>query len=71
MGADSILVFVNGKAKHLYLGLRVRHAIGPRSSKAVEQHRAVVRDVHGSTIDIDGAVHDGERLFVVQVDPKA
>ncbi len=67
---EKITVFVDEKPKQLFLGLRVRHAIGPRKAKAVEQRRMVVRDADGNIIDVDGALHDGQRLYLVKTGPE-
>lgn len=66
---EHILVYVNDKPKRLFLGLKVKHAIGPRQVRLVREHRAVVRNEDDNTVDIDGALYDGERLYLVRVDP--
>ena len=59
-----IIVYVNDEPRRFFLGLRVRHAIGLRDSWRVERREAIVRDVHGNQVDLDGALYDGERLYV-------
>lgn len=63
--SEKVKVWVDGKEDTFFLGLRVRHAIGYRAVKAVEQGRALVQDADGNGVDLDGALYDGERLFVV------
>ncbi len=64
-----LVVYVNDKPKPLHLGLRVRHAIGPRRTRSVLGHRSIVQDSEGNTIDVDGALYDGERLYIVKTTP--
>lgn len=63
--SEKVKVWVDGKEDTFFLGLRVRHAIGYQAVKAVEQGRARVQDADGNGVDLDGALYDGERLFVV------
>jgi hypothetical protein len=60
-----ITVHVNGEPRLLFLGLRVRHALGFERARRVEQGTAVVVDSAGNRVDLDGALYDGERLFVL------
>jgi hypothetical protein len=64
-----ITVYLNDKPKTLYFGMRVKDAIGARRAKAVREHRAIIRDAEGNSIDFDGALYDGERLYLVSMDP--
>lgn len=66
---QQLTVYVDDKPKRLFHGLKVKHAIGARKTKAVREHRAVVRDVDGNQVDIDGALYDGERLYLTLMDP--
>lgn len=59
-----VIVYVNGERRRLFLGLRVRHAIGYRKARQVERGQAVVKDDEGNVVDLDGALHEGERLIV-------
>ena len=59
-----ITVYVEDQPRPIHLGLRVRHAIGHQLAKQVERGEAVVRDDRGYRIDLDGALYDGERLYV-------
>ncbi len=70
-GTEQITVYVNGKPKRVFLGMRVKNALSARRVKAVRECRAVIRDADGNRVDIDGALYDGERLFVSPIDPKA
>ena len=64
MSAQRLTVYVNGQPRRLFLGLRVRHAIGHQQSKLVERDQAVVEDGDGNRVDLDGALYDGEHLHV-------
>jgi hypothetical protein len=64
MSDERITVYVNEKPRSFFLGLRVRHAIGYEQGKLVERHQAFVEDGDGNQVDLDGALYDGERLYV-------
>jgi hypothetical protein len=59
-----ITVYVNDEPRRLFLGLRVRHALGYRQAWRVERREALVTDADGNRVDLDGALYDGERLYV-------
>jgi hypothetical protein len=59
-----VSVTVNGRAASFFLGLTVRHAIGARSARAVREGRADVRDHDGNLVGLEGALYDGQALFV-------
>jgi len=59
-----ITVYVNDEPRRFFLGLRVRHAIGHREAWRVECHQATVRDAHDNQVDLDGALYEGERLYI-------
>ncbi len=69
MKKEKITVYVNDQPKKMFLGLNVKHAIGTRSTQAVRSHNAIVRDTDGNTVDVDGALYDGERLYLLPMDP--
>jgi hypothetical protein len=71
MKRETITIYVNDKSKELFFGLRVKNAIGARWTQRVKMHRAIVRDADGNSIDVDGALYDGERLYLAAIDPKA
>ena len=64
MSAQRVRVYVNGEPRRFFLGLRVRHAIGHQQAKLVEKAQAVVEDGDGNRVDLDGALYDGEHLYV-------
>jgi len=66
---ERVTVYVNDKSKTLFFGMRVKNAIGTRRARAVREHRAIVRDADGNSIDVDGALYDGERLYIAPIDP--
>jgi hypothetical protein len=68
---EKITVYVNGKPKTMFFGMRVKNAIGARRVRAAREHRAVIRDAEGNRVDPDGALYDGERLSISPMDPKA
>lgn len=67
--SGQITVFVNDKPKRIFFGMRVKNAIGTRRAKAAREHRASIRDADGNSIDVDGALYDGERLYISPMDP--
>lgn len=71
MKSEKITVYVNDKPKRIFFGLRVKSAIGTRRAQAVREHRASICDADGNRIDIDGALYDGERLYISPVAPTA
>ena len=71
MKREKITIYVNGRAKTVFFGMRVKDAISARRGRAVREHRAVIRDAEGNRIDIDGALYDGERLSISPQDPAA
>lgn len=52
------------------MGMKVKHALGPRLAREVREGRAVVRDQFGQ-VDLDGALYDGQRLLVEPVDSQS
>lgn len=70
MKTEKITVYVNDKPNKLFFGLRVKHAIGARWTQRVKTHHATVRDADGNSIDVDGALYDGERLYLAPMNPK-
>ena len=70
MKSEKITVYVNDKPKELFFGLRVKNAIGTRWTQRVKTHHALVRDADGNSIDVDGALYDGERLYLAPMDPQ-
>jgi hypothetical protein len=64
VSAQRVTVYVDGEPRRLFLGLRVRHAIGHQKAKLVEQDQALVEDGEGNRVDLDGALYDGEHLHV-------
>lgn len=67
---QKITVYVNDKPKQTFLGMRVRNVLGARVVQRVQAHRAIVRDGEGNVVDIDGALYDGERLYIAPMDPQ-
>jgi hypothetical protein len=59
-----LTIYVNDEPRRFYLGLRVRHAVGYRAAWRVERREAIIIDGDGNQIDLDGALYDGERLYV-------
>jgi hypothetical protein len=66
---QKITVYVNDEPGRFFLGLRVRHAIGYQDAWRVARHEAVVQDVDGNLLDLEGALYDGERLYVQPIAP--
>jgi hypothetical protein len=59
-----ITVYVNDEPRRFFLGLRVRHAVGPQHAWRVERSEAYVHDGDGNRLDLDGALYEGERLYI-------
>jgi hypothetical protein len=63
-GTPRITVYLDDEPRRLFLGLRVRHAVGYQNAWRVARGEAMVRDGDGNLVDLDGALYDGERLYV-------
>jgi hypothetical protein len=63
-----LTVYVNDEPRRFFVGLRVRHAVGYQSAWRVERREAIIMDKDGNQVDLDGALYDGERLYVEQLD---
>lgn len=61
---QKITVYVNDEPGRFFLGLRVRHAIGYQDAWRVARGEAIVQDAEGNQLDLEGALYDGERLYV-------
>ena len=61
-----LTVYVEGEPRQLFLGLRVRHAIGYRRARLVERGEAIVLDGDGHVVDLEGALYNGEQLYLWQ-----
>ena len=59
-----LTVYVNDEPRRFFVGLRVRHAVGYTAAWRVERREAIITDRDGNQIDLDGALYDGERLYV-------
>jgi hypothetical protein len=68
-GTRRIVVYVDNEPRRFFLGLRVRHAIGYQAAWRVERGEAIVQDSGGNRVDLDGALYDGERLYVKEDTP--
>jgi hypothetical protein len=64
MTTQRVTVYVENQPRRFFLGLRVRHAIGYAQAWRVERGEAVVEDGDGNRLDLDGALYEGERLYV-------
>ena len=63
-----LTVYINDEPRRFFVGLRVRHAVGYSAAWRVERREAIITDGDGNQIDLDGALYDGERLYVEQLD---
>jgi len=59
-----LTVYVNDEPRRFFVGLRVRHAVGYQAAWRVERREAIILDRDGNQMDLDGALYDGERLYV-------
>ena len=71
MPGEKITVYVNDKPKETFLGMCVQNVIGARATQRVKTHHAIVRDADGNVVGVDGALYDGERLYIAPMDPKS
>ena len=62
--SQRITVYVDDDPRRFFLGLRVRHAVGHEAAWRVGRGEAIVEDGDGNRADLDGALYDGERLWV-------
>jgi hypothetical protein len=62
-----ITVYVNDEPHRVFLGLRVRHAIGHQAAWDVERRQALVEDREGNQLDLDRALYNGQRMYVKDV----
>ena len=64
---DKIRVYVDGKPILIAKAFSVRHAILAHDEDALAEvisGEAYVADARGVEVDLDGALHDGMRLYV-------
>ena len=66
--SQRLTVYVNDEPRRFFVGLRVRHAVGYRAAWRVERREAIITDGDGNRVDLDGALYDGERLYVEHLD---
>jgi len=65
--SERITVHVNGVPVEIYRGMRVRHALIALDYgylKKVEEGRIRIEDGNGFAVGLDGALHDGSKLFL-------
>lgn len=63
---DRIVVFVNTKPVALYRGMQVKHALISYEYpvyKACERGDLTVEDEHGFPVGLEGALHDGAKIY--------
>ncbi len=66
---ERIEVFVNDRAVTVYRGMKVKHALITYDSDAYEACRKGswnVRDENGFLVGLEGALHEGSRLFATR-----
>ncbi len=64
--SDHITVFVNDKPVTVYRGMQVQHALiayDVAVYRACEQGDVRVEDEHGFRVGLEGALHDGTRIY--------
>ena len=63
---DQIVVFVNKKPVTIYRGMQVKHALISYDLsvyEACERGDVRVEDEHGFRVGLEGALHDGARIY--------
>jgi len=71
--ADQILVYVNDRSVRIYRGMRVKHALiscDYALYEAVEKGTLLVEDENGFRVDLEGALHEGSRIYTRAVAPE-
>ncbi len=64
--SERITVHVNGVPVEIYRGMRVRHALialDYEYLKQAEEGRILIEDGNGFAVGLDGALHNGSKLF--------
>jgi hypothetical protein len=64
MTTQRITIYVEAEPRRFFLGLRVRHALGYETAWRVERGEAIVEDGDGNRLDLDGALYDGQQIYV-------
>ena len=68
--AGQIVVFVNEKPVTIYRGMQVKHALISYDLsvyQACERGDVRVEDEHGFRVGLEGALHDGARIYTRKV----
>jgi hypothetical protein len=67
MDKEQISVFVNDRPVKIYRGMKVKHALLAHDQtllKEAEEGNLLVRDDQGFIVGLEGALHDGAKLYV-------
>jgi hypothetical protein len=67
MDREQISVFVNDRPVRIYRGMTVKHALLALDQtllKAEREGKILVRDSQGFLVGLEGALHDGAKLYV-------
>jgi len=65
-----ITVFINDRPRRAFIGMRVRAILRAHQTAAIRAQRAQMRDADGNVVDMDGALFNGARLYVVVTTPR-
>jgi len=68
--AEQIVVYVNDRPVKLFRGMEVRHALissGCALYEAVEKGEIAVEDGNGFSLGLEGALHEGARIYTRRV----
>lgn len=69
MKKERISVFVNDARVAIYRGMAVKHALIAHDEslyRAAKDGEAIVEDENGFAVGMEGALHEGARLYVRQ-----
>ncbi len=71
MTREHLQVFVNDRPVSVYRGMQVKHAliaVDHTLCKAVRKGELLIQDENGFTVGLEGALHDGAKLYLKKAD---
>ena len=66
MSEDKMTVYVNGQEVRIHRGMKVKHALIACDQSLYDAARGgdlSVRDANGFNVGLEGALHDGAKLY--------
>lgn len=68
--AESITIYVNNKPVKIYQGMQVKHALISYDYslyKSCENGESIVLDENGFEIGLEGALHEGAKIYIKRI----